>query len=81
MNSAHEVIEQLTGFKPADTESIIAQVKANSAKLRSCGYHDFVEIPTQGDRVMGKRYHCTACGGEIDHHAYYWHKLGRRAKP
>lgn len=81
MTSAREVIERVTGFKPADAESILAQVKANSAKLNSCGYHEFVEMPGQEDKVFGKRYHCTGCGGEVDCHAYYWHKQGRRAKP
>lgn len=80
MATAREVIEQLTGIKPADTDSIFAQVKANSAKLNACGYHDFVEMPGQKDKVFGKRYHCIHCGGDVDCHAFYWHKQGRRPK-
>jgi hypothetical protein len=78
---ASEVIEKLTGIQPADTESILAKVKANSAKLNACAFHEFVESPGQEDRVFGKRYHCTVCGGEVDCHAYHWHKQGRRPKP
>jgi hypothetical protein len=77
---AHDVIKQLTGFTPADTESIFAQVKANSAKLNACDYHDFAEMPGQEAKKFGKRYVCTECGGEVDCHAYYWHKQGRRPK-
>ncbi|MEE4087532.1 hypothetical protein [Pseudomonas viridiflava] len=80
MSGARDVIERLTGFTPADADSILREVKANSAKLNACGYHAFVEKPGQGDMVMGKRYVCSVCGGEVDHHAYYWHAKGRRPK-
>lgn len=77
---ARDLMQQLTGIEPAEADSILAEVKANSAKLNACGYHNFVERPGQGDRVMGKRYVCTECGGEVDHHARYWHEKGRRPK-
>jgi predicted SprT family Zn-dependent metalloprotease len=79
MSSAHEIIEQLTGIKPADTESILQQVKANSARLNSCQAHAFEPMPGQEKKVMGKRYVCSACGGEVDAHAHYWHEIGRKS--
>lgn len=78
MTKAHEIIEQLTGIKLAETDSILAEVKANSAKLNACAYHVFSEKSGQEGKVFGKRYVCTACGGEVDHHARYWHEKGRR---
>lgn len=79
MSTAHEVIQQLTGIKPADTASILQQVKANSAKLNACQAHAFEPSPGQEHKNLGKRYICTRCRGEVDAHAYYWHEIGRKS--
>jgi len=70
---------ELVGVKLPEISSLYEEVKANSARLRSCDAHTFEPLPGQEQKVMGKRYVCTACRGEVDHHAFYWHEVGRRA--
>lgn len=68
-------LAELAGITLADATSIAEQVKANHAKLTACPYHEFAQLP---HRLM---HICTNCQGEVNDHAYYWHQLGRRAKP
>lgn len=70
------------GVTKRELLALAASVKANSARLRSCPYHDFVPIKQEG--VVGRlseRYRCRHCMGEVDASAFHWHEQGRRAFP
>ena len=79
--SSLDIISEFTGIKSPDLRAIAAQVKANSEKLNSCLYHEFILKPGDEANAFGKHYVCTACGGDVDSHAFYWHDDGRRVRP
>jgi len=67
-----------------DTKQIMADVKANHAKLESCDRHDFSQpidrrtkepIP---ERVVFCDWRCVRCGGWVDCHAKHWFDIGVR---
>lgn len=74
--------EVFLGVTKRELMALAASVKANSARLRSCSYHDFVPIKQEG--VVGRlseRYRCRHCMGEVDASAFHWHEQGRRPFP
>lgn len=74
MGDSVDKLSEVTGVKRADMLSIMAQVKANQARLHTCARHQF---EPQGDATrLGARYRCTACGGEVDASAARWYALG-----
>lgn len=76
------LMAELSGLPQDDIRAIAEQVKANSAKLNACAYHDFEPIPgTANAAGFKQRYRCVHCLGEIDAIAHSWHELGRRSKP
>ena len=77
------VMSEVTSLARDEIRAIAEQVKANSAKLRACPWHEFEVIPRdQGITArMNDRYRCKHCQGEVDFSAYHWHEQGRRAKP
>jgi len=81
MKDSEKVISEFTGISRPELRAIAEQVKANHARLDECPWHEFIVKPGEEGKVMGKRYVCTVCGGEVDSHAYYWHQDGRRARP
>jgi hypothetical protein len=76
LTTALEVIGQVTGLSSSTMNDVLQQVQANHAKLNGCERHDF--DPIEPVKPLMQRYRCMHCGGEIDHHAWYWHQLGRR---
>lgn len=70
------VLGELSGLGRASAQDMLAQVQANRAKLDACPAHAFAPIPPV--RLIGQRYRCESCGGEIDAHAYYWFMEGRK---
>ena len=59
------------GGEPND---ILAQVKANIAKLQECPKpHDFV--PTEPGK-LGAKYRCSKCGGDLDCVQARWYIRG-----
>lgn len=76
MTTALDVLGQVTGLSRDTMNEVLLQVQANHAKLNACARHDFA--PIDPVKVMGQRYRCTHCAGEVDHHAWYWHEQGRR---
>ena len=68
----------VTGLTCGDMEALLAEVRANHAKLESCEYHEFELI---GGGPLKQRYRCMNCMGEIDAIAYRWHEIGRRSRP
>jgi hypothetical protein len=72
-------LAELSGLDPGDIRVIAAQCKANHALLNACAYHEFEPLITAPPGRA--RYGCKHCRGTIDHHAHYWHELGRRAAP
>ena len=69
-------LSELTGLSPQDVVEIAEQARANSEALRSCPCHDFSPILPR--RVLGQKYRCIECGGEVDARAYHWYMEGRR---
>jgi hypothetical protein len=56
-------------------QRIWEEVKENHRKLDSCKKHSFDEDVTP-DRVLGKTYKCTSCGGTVDSITKSWYELG-----
>lgn len=80
------VMSELTSLPRDEIRAIAEQVKANSAALAACQWHDFERIPRPDDGPttqarLGDRWRCKHCGGEIDAVAHSWHERGRRPKP
>ena len=57
------------------SREIWEDVKRNSALLDSCTSHDF-SIDMNPERVIGKRWRCTNCGGHVDHVCKNWYESG-----
>jgi hypothetical protein len=70
-----EVLHKLTGLTKEEMESIWQDVKANSKKLEECPCHDF-SIDLTPDKIIGKKYQCTKCGGTIDDYHKRWYDRG-----
>lgn len=76
------VMAELTRLPRDEIRAMAEQVKANSAKLRACPWHEFEAIEQSGIVArMSDRYRCRHCHGEVDANAYHWHQLGRRPMP
>ncbi len=84
--SVKETLSKITGVKPAEIDSIVAEVKKNSALLKTCARHDFsivldrrtkqpIENPTPAQR-FGARFKCNRCGGIVDGIARIWYERG-----
>lgn len=74
------------GVPREDMNKILAEIKANSAKLDGCIVHDFsicldrrtkqpIAEPTP-QQTFGGRWRCKNCGGEVDASAKRWYNLG-----
>lgn len=64
-------------LKKEDLNGILAEVKANIARLQSCeGPHDFKPTSGKPEATIGEKYECTKCKGRVDHIAYAWYKKG-----
>lgn len=72
------VMAELTGLSRQSIAAVAEQVKENQARLRSCPHHEFSPILPR--RLLGQRYRCIECGGEVDAHAYHWFQEGLRQK-
>jgi hypothetical protein len=81
-----KAIEDLTGMKKPEQDKIFQEVKANSAKLKSCPRHDFsicldrytkipIDNPTPAQH-FGARWGCKNCGGHVDGIAKLWYNQG-----
>lgn len=72
------------GVSRRELMALAAGVKANSAKLQACPYHDFEPVAPADATLVAKlsaRYRCRHCGGDVDSSAYHWHQQGRRPFP
>lgn len=68
-------MSDLTGLRQDELARMAAEIKANSAKLRACPYHEFEQGKTS------EKYACRHCGGEVNYQSWLWHEQGRRARP
>lgn len=57
----------------ARSEALLAEVRANSAKLAACKRHEFQPI-TPG--LFGTRYVCPHCTGTADGVSVLWYNRG-----
>lgn len=73
-------LSEFSGLSEKSIQDIMAEVKANQAKLNGCLYHEF-ELHEQGALVSRSKFRCIHCGGIITGEKYHWHELGRRPKP
>lgn len=76
MKTALEVLGEMSGISRDTMTTLLEQVQANHARLNGCPRHDFEPIAPLA--LVGQKYRCTHCGGEVDSHAWYWHQRGRR---
>lgn len=74
--SAIDKLSAASGIPIDEILKIGESVQRNHAKLNGCDRHEFE--PIMPLKPIGQHYRCVRCGGEIDHHAYYWHEQGRR---
>lgn len=56
-------------------KQLIEQVKKNHETLRNCKQHDF-SIDLTPERILGKRWKCSECGGEVGGSEKRWYELG-----
>lgn len=84
--NAKQTISEVTGIKPVEIDSILAEIKANAARMENCPRHDFsimidrhtkqpVENPTPAQR-FGAKFKCARCGGVVDNLARIWYEKG-----
>lgn len=65
-----------------DHKAILADVRANLAKLDACPRHDFVGVketaigPSKDGGWVYRDYVCASCGGKVDSHAERWYRRG-----
>lgn len=57
---------------PIDSQAIIAEVRANKAKLDGCSKHFFVRI----NRELLSKYVCFHCKGQVNSIDAYWYNKG-----
>lgn len=78
--NALDVLGAVSGLGRPAVDSILAEVRANNAKLDACPRHDFVGVADGAikckDGLAYQRYRCTNCGGKVDSSAARWYRLG-----
>lgn len=74
-NGLH-LVSNVAGMSKEKAQRLWDQVRANHARLESCGNHGFV--PIDGTSGMRARYRCMRCLGEVDSTAYRWFTCGRQ---
>lgn len=60
-----------------DHQEILAQVKANLAKLDGCASHEF-DPPRASRPPLTRDVTCMNCGGTVDWHGAHWYETGRQ---
>ncbi len=68
-----DALARASGLSKDAMKGVLAQVRANQAKLNACAAHAFE--PLDADRLL-TRYRCTRCEGEVDSHAAHWYARG-----
>lgn len=75
-----DVLGEVSGLGRPTVNSILAEVRANMAKLDACPRHVFVGVFESAikckDGLAFQRYLCTRCGGSVDSSAARWYRLG-----
>jgi hypothetical protein len=85
LKSIHDVGE-LVGISRSETDSIVAEVKANAARLEQCQCHSFsvcldrytkqpLDNPTPLEQ-FGARWQCEYCGGIVQASDKRWYEWG-----
>lgn len=59
----------------AEMKKIFEEVKENHKKLDSCNLHDF-SIDNNPEKLYGRKYQCTKCGGVVDSVTKSWYESG-----
>ena len=66
---------RITGLRKSTINEVWEEVKANHAKLDACdGPHVFE--PIDAKKVVGRRYRCGLCKGEVDAINRSWYEKG-----
>lgn len=66
---------RITGLSKPVINEVWEEVKANHARLDTCtGPHKFV--PIDATKVLGRRYVCSLCKGEVDSINRSWYEKG-----
>jgi len=87
MNKTIHKVGEMVGIPSRETDQILAQVRANTAKLEGCSEpHDFsialnrhtkqpLPNPTP-QQTFGCRWQCSKCGGHVDAIDKSWYNRG-----
>ena len=75
MADSLDKISAATGLNRETMLGILADVKANGAKLAACQRHEFF---SESPGKMGAKWRCTACGGTVSGTNAHWYSLGRK---
>lgn len=59
----------------ATVNELWEQVATNIDALRACRGHDF-SIDLTPTRILGKRWRCAHCGGDVSSDAKHWYEDG-----
>lgn len=59
-----------------DSERIMAEVRANMARLAACSHPHAFRVIDATDARLWHRYRCAKCGGEADGVAVRWYENG-----
>lgn len=62
----------------ANTQRILAEIRANKAKLDTCACHRFV-LPVMTPYKLGLKLDCVVCGGSMDAVTAYAYGQGYQA--
>ena len=73
--NAKDALSNASGISLPVMERLFKEVMENRQRLDSCKSHHFEVMQKVGTKP--NRYLCVHCGGEIDHHAYYWFLQGK----
>jgi hypothetical protein len=57
---------------PEKARELLAEAKANHARLESCRRHEFVQL----DGAQFAKFKCRHCGGEARAHEVLWYRRG-----
>jgi hypothetical protein len=60
----------------AAISKIADEAVENFNRLQGCPGPRHLFLDTTPGKMLGKRYRCQVCAGEVNHHAYHWYLLG-----
>jgi hypothetical protein len=77
IEEATATVGRVVGIPTKESLEILAQVRANHAKLDACERpHDFIQDPPPEGRTLSRRCTCSKCKGSLDTANARWYQKG-----